>query len=273
MWRTEWSPLAARVEGLVRAHASLPGGDPFRVTDRLLIAQTRDVADAIVAFVKRHEAALPAACATVWARYDAEFRTILSDGSPTAGASAIVVLSCLRHELEYFLHDRNALLRSATERAFEHLQRLIVVDATVRATWQRAFAAGEVECEKLGAVHLLWHGIWGFKSDAAGEKTDLVLGERVDVAAATRSASGLVLTEWKVVRVEKELLSAVERGEHQAKRYASGSVAALELRTVRYIVCVSKDHLDMPPDRESRGVTYRHVNIAVDPTSPSVTKI
>lgn len=45
-----------------------------------------------------------------------------------------------------------------SKRAFLHLQRLLAVDADIRAKWKGAFEAehkGELSCEKLGAVHLL----------------------------------------------------------------------------------------------------------------------
>ena len=68
---------------------------------------------------------------------------------------ALVMLAAVETEVSYLLVDHQLAIRSRTERAFEHLQRLIVVDDNVREKWQRAFQAGEPECEKLGAVHLL----------------------------------------------------------------------------------------------------------------------
>ena len=66
--------------------------------------------------------------------------------------------------------------KSLVERAFIHLQRTIVVDHDIRKKWKSAFNTGEIACERLGAVHLLSHGIWAFKADALGERTDLILG-------------------------------------------------------------------------------------------------
>ena len=43
-----------------------------------------------------------------------------------------------------------------------------------------------------------------------------------------------------------------------------------EIRFMRYLVIVTSDRVHLPSDIESGGVTYRHINIAVDPASPSV---
>jgi hypothetical protein len=53
--------------------------------------------------------------------------------------------------------------RSRVERAFEHLNRSLVVDGDLKGRWLRAFMEREEECEKLGAVHLLQHGVFAFK--------------------------------------------------------------------------------------------------------------
>lgn len=45
--------------------------------------------------------------------------------------SAVVTLSALEAEVSYLLCDRQSAIRLRTERAFEHLQRSIVVDETV----------------------------------------------------------------------------------------------------------------------------------------------
>jgi hypothetical protein len=85
-----------------------------------------------------------------------------------------------------------------SERAFVHLNRSIVVYAAVQRNWKEAYSAGETECEKFGAVHLLAHGIWAFKVDGASGRTDLVYQEPLlDLLNVRRSGDGLVMTEWK----------------------------------------------------------------------------
>jgi hypothetical protein len=97
---------------------------------------------------------------------------------------------------------------SGFDSRFQHLQRLIVVDDEARRKWQAAFAKGEVECEKLGAVHLLGHGIWAFKIDARGGRTDLVYQEPAGgLIKEQQYAEGFVLTGWKIAKrlTENEL--------------------------------------------------------------------
>ena len=111
--------------------------------------------------------------------------------------ASLTLLASFRSELNYQCCDIQSVSSRLTERAFVHLRRSIVVDATVRERWKKAFVAGERRCEKLGATHLLSHGIWAFKASAEGERTDLVLGEPLtDLAQVQSTAEALVLTEW-----------------------------------------------------------------------------
>jgi hypothetical protein len=82
--------------------------------------------------------------------------------------------------LDHLIGDFELFARRSIERAFVHLQRMLIVDKGLNHCWLKAFNTkrkGEVLVEKLGAVHLLGHGIWAFKVDATGERTDLFLGE------------------------------------------------------------------------------------------------
>ncbi len=126
------------------------------------------------------------------------------------------------------LADVQLPLRALSDRAFQHLQRLIVVDDEVRRKWQAAFAKGEVECEKLGAVHLSGHGIWAFKIDASGGRTDLVYQEPAGgLIKEQQYAEGLVLTEWKIARSAAEAGGKAEK--HATRRNATKAVSSEEL--------------------------------------------
>jgi hypothetical protein len=46
-------------------------------------------------------------------------------------------------------------------------------------------------------------------------------------------------------------------------------LAGVELTTVRYVVVVSSQHVEEPADMQDGTVIYRHINIAVDPETPS----
>ena len=121
-----------------------------------------------------------------------------------------------------------------------------------------------------GAVHLLQHGIWAFKTAAAGEQTDLVYDEpRVIDTDAQRASEGLVLTEWKVVRAPSELQPQLRAAYNQARRYSSGVLAGVDVVMTRYLVMVSEDHMTMPLPRVEPDAIYEYRNIAVKPKTPS----
>ncbi len=164
----------------------------------------------------------------------------------------------------------NVRAARVAERAFAHLQRLIVVDDRTRQTWGTAFSQGETACERIGATHLLLHGIWAFKAHSEKERTDLVFGELLSINDEVRRAStALVLTEWKKVSNRHMSSNQIELAKRQAKAYAGGSLAGFELDAVRFLVMVSEKRLEgMPKDIPEDGVTYRCINIAVDPPTP-----
>lgn len=184
--------------------------------------------------------------------------------------SGLVMIAAGEAEISYLLRDRQAAILSRSERAFLHLQRLIMVDPDVKQKWIAAFNAGEVECEKLGAVHLLGHGIWAFKAHAEGGKTDLVYQEALsDIEAVRRTADGLVLTEWKKLPIGGDPAKWFRDAREQASHYAKGVLAGTELTNYRYAILVSKHQVEKPDDLQVGDVTYRHVNIAVEPRTPS----
>jgi hypothetical protein len=150
------------------------------------------------------------------------------------------------------------------------LQRCIVADPEFREKWVVAYKEGETACERLGASHLLWHGLWAFKVGAEGERTDLVMGDRIDnPGAAVTTGSGLVLTEWKRARTRGEADGMSSEGKGQASRYARGVLAGVELASPRYVVVVTEDLTELPQDVIEGDVAYRFVNIAVRPSPPA----
>ena len=183
----------------------------------------------------------------------------------------VTLLVSFRAGFEYHLSDTAAVAKRLSERAFAHLQRSIVADEELRGKWIKAFDEGkEPACEKLGAAHLLLHGIWAFKVGVEGEKTDLIFNEPiVEAFSVERTAEALVLTEWKRVRSPNQTEEMARKAREQAARYTVGALGGVELAGYRFIVLVSKEHLTLPEDQEQNGVRYRHINIAVDPKSPS----
>ena len=181
----------------------------------------------------------------------------------------LVLLQAFAAEVTQLLSDGQADLTSRTERAILHLQWTIAIDDTARVRWQTAFESGETACEALGAVHLLQHGIYAFKAHSKSARTDLISHEEVDEIVATRTAEGMVLTEWKVAKSLFEAKAKLRDAAVQSDAYAQGVLGGRELRSVRYLVAVTEKQIDMPPDMVRSGYLYRHLNIAVAPVSPS----
>lgn len=193
--------------------------------------------------------------------------------APQARA-AIVLLAALEAEITYLLSDQQAKIQSRTERAFLHLQRSLAADEQQRSIWQSAFGTkGETACEKLGASHLLLHGIYAFKVGAEGARTDLILSSFPEINEVAGAVDGLVLTEWKVASRPQDAEKRYAEAKKQAKSYAEGVLAGIELSQIRYLVVVTEKQLpntSIPADEKNGGVSYRHINLAINPDVPSV---
>jgi hypothetical protein len=182
----------------------------------------------------------------------------------------LVNLALLVNDVSYYLNNNQIRIRKTVEIAFKHLQRQLVADKSVKALWEDK-TNQETDFEKLGGAHLLLHKIWGFKVNAEGQRTDLVLSEqRIEPSDSLyQSVDGLILTEWKVVKNQNDLMPKINQAKNQAKKYASGVLGAIELSTHRYLVMVSSDLLDIPEDFIEDEITYRVINIAFSPKTPS----
>ena len=188
------------------------------------------------------------------------------------------------------LRDPEAPIAAATETAFAHLNRLLAVDKELQARWKKAFdKEGEVGCERLGAVHLLHHGLWAFKVNAEGQRTDLVYNETpIEIGFALTAARGLIITEWKKAkavervtlkgrtrttqtqtRLARAVVTKVTRAaSRQVEEYAEGVLRDTALLSTRYVVLVSMKQLRDLPERDGN---VRFINIAIDRDSPSRT--
>ncbi|MBI4573463.1 MAG: hypothetical protein HY713_09305 [candidate division NC10 bacterium] len=277
----QWRALSSRIRGLMEAghlHAqylAVRSRDSYGRGKRLREQGERILA-ALRAFRDSFHQMLPAPAVTAIDDFLARTSTLIGDTAGTPDSlqervwAALVLLAAFETEMSFLLSDVQESIQARSERAFSHLQRSIVVDEDIRAKWVKAFDDGEVACEKLGAVHLLLHGIWAFKVDAAGARTDLVFQEpAADFAAAQRYADGLVLTEWKKAAKDGESRQRFEEARLQALRYAQGPLAATELTGYRYAVVVSRSQVEIPDDVREGGIIYRHVNVAVAPRVPS----
>jgi hypothetical protein len=252
---------------------SAMGSDYHGLSNKMFIPQLQQVHNELRAFLHAHGAKVPSDALTRLEQLlETGFEFYKSPSGPPGMIALATSLSIIRTEVDPFMQDTETPRIHIAERAFLHLQRLIVADANVRMKWQRAFADGEVECEKLGGVHLLHHGIYAVKSNAVGERTDLVLGTRFALTPKIqRAVDAMALTEWKLVRDPHRRDDAIAQAREQAIRYADGSLAGFEISSVRFLMTVSQDWLDEKQDEMIGRHTYRHVNIVVDPSAPSRT--
>ena len=181
----EWNAIVARIEGLTAAmqlHAALLGvrdSDSFN-TGGYLGAQYRGALLSIQSFGERFRGELPAAVTAAIDGFVKEKGDIFKEAAEGPDVkyerlrAAVVLLPALTTQISHLLRDGQPLILARSELAFAHLQRLIAADPEIQKKWQATFKAGEVKCEKLGAAHLLSHGIWAFKVSAAKGITDLI---------------------------------------------------------------------------------------------------
>jgi hypothetical protein len=278
-WRVEWKALSDQILGLLEAGGfylqtkSIRSDDPYRVAEKQLMPQAREILRDLTDFHTRYKSSLPPKAAGCLQDFLNNFYQHFYEEKLDAQAGIqfrLTALTSFRSQFNYHLSDLSALAKHLSERAFLHLKRSIVADPDQRKKWKDAYAQNEEACEKLGASHLLLHGIWAFKVNAQGERTDLVLGEPItDFDEIERTSEALVLTEWKKVRSAAEVDKKLSDAKAQAGRYTAGSLAGLELAQYRYLVMVSERDLPMPPDDKIGGVTYRAIDVAVDPKPPS----
>ena len=278
-WRTEWKALSDRIEGLLEAGRFFAqlwasrSSDSYGAAKKELLPHARTIFQDIIKFQNNYMSSLPPSAGDSLNRFinlhNQSFT--LHDIDEIEGLKLLLpCLASFRSEFTFQLSDIQAVAKRITERAFVHLQRLIIADQSIRERWEKAFDSGETACEKLGAAHLLLHGIWAFKASAEGERTDLILGEPLrDLSQVESTADALVLTEWKVVRSSKESVGQAEKAFKQASVYSGSSLAGFELAGYRYLVLVTEDKLNIPSDRKEDGVTYKHINIAVKRSVPS----
>jgi hypothetical protein len=276
----QWSALSSRIHGLVQAgllHAQylrVRSSDSYG-TGKRLREQSEGVLNEILSFQKNSHESLPLPAFAAIDKFVTTTGKLITDASGTSDLAqervwaGLVALAAFEAELSFLLSDTQESIRTRSERAFHHLQRSVVADTGFRERWQHAFKAGEVACEKLGAVHLLLHGIWAFKVDAAGARTDLVFQEPADLQGVQRYAAGLVLTEWKKAASAGEADQRFQEARRQAKRYSQGPLMGTELTRYRYAIVVSEHQVEIPADIKEGDVVYRYVNIAVDPLVPS----
>lgn len=279
MWQARWDEIRLAIDRLERSTEALfssvrmnTNGDYYGLSNRMLIPFALGIVGQIQGFRSAHAAEIPSEAVKVLDELLGKGFSVTKEPSGLPGIGGlVVVLMTIRAEFEPYVTDRELPGKRLVERAFAHLQRSIVADKDIGRKWRRAFSDGETACEALGGCHLLLHGIWAFKVSAARERTDLVLGDKLGIGSdIIGAAEAMALTEWKRAKTPGDATTLATTALHQASLYAAGSLAGFEIRSVRYLVLVTKDRVALPADVLAGGVTYRHINIAVEPATPSI---
>jgi hypothetical protein len=277
-WLQQWHALSARIDGLLRAGEFLlcafrvNSADNFSVVKKSFLPELIAINNEIESLGKTYSGELPPQASDALEKYITQgWGKSCNDGK--VDIQAFAPLASFRSQFEYLIRDSEVEGRNMTELAFEHLRRFLVVDEDIRAKWKKAFEVHETACERLGAVHLLSHGIWAFKVTAPGGATDLVFGDPVEQHSQVvrRTARTLILTEWKLVRNPDEIGTKAQEARNQTAIYSGGVLGGTELRGTRYTVLVCQADLVPPDDVVVGAVTYRHIILPVNPKSPSVT--
>jgi hypothetical protein len=285
-WQADWASISQRIQALcagsthifsienANANALKP------VIEHLLIPQATAAFASVRAFTEQwHDALPPGVEFALGELIEASTRNGIwmsnhgkeASGMHAIGSRVIATLAIIRGEIDHLLADPSLIAVSVTERAFKHLQWMIVSDTEVRAKWQQHFRDGEPSCESSGATHLLLHGIWAYKAQSRTARTDIVMQEPVDDRPEIRRAArALVLTEWKraIATTPTAIRNAARDGRNQASVYAGEMLAGFDLRSVRYVIVVTEDRITPPPDDPVGDITYRYLNLAVNPSAP-----
>jgi len=277
-WQTDWQAISLRITSLIETASFLfhtgegVGADHYGVSSDL-IRNARTLYQEICIFGELYGSLLPPGAKEALDKFIANRKHLFTNShlGGWSGLQALAPLGSFRSEFSYCISDTEVVARNLIERAFLHLQRSIIVDSGIKTSWQNAFTDGETACERLGSVHLLLFGIWAFKAVAVGERTDLILGNKLQITPSVQNASeAMALTEWKLIRSESEVPAKSDQALAQARLYGNGSLAGFELRSCRYLVLVSENYIsNMPPDVIEDDILYQFRNIAVSPPSPS----
>lgn len=276
-WIEQWQGLSARIGGLLSAGEFLlsafkvDSSDSFSVVRKSLIPEFKAILAELESFKTNHAAELPSQADTALKMFLGQKWAAFDNDQGRINIQVLAPLAAFRSQFEYLIRSSEVEMRNITELAFEHLRRTIVVNPDVQQKWVEAFQTNEISCERLGAVHLLGHGIWAFKVSAIGGATDLVYSDPLQERSGTikRTARALVLTEWKRVVKPSDLEAKAEEGRSQTSLYSAGVLGDTELKGTRYIVLVTELNVSALEDVVVENVVYRHIVIPTKLESPS----
>lgn len=281
MFMERWKTISARIDGIESAatlmarYLAVKSSEPYGV-ERQLGQMCFDTRRELLRFADDFMLVLPNMVESRIKDFYNQHAPIFDGAKKDAelARAAVVLMVAIRAEVAFMLANQQEQLHTRTERAFMHLRRVLAANVREREVWRAAFDRnGEVACEALGGAHLLSHGLFAFKVDGAGARTDLVFAEPLNTEEVMRGGAGLVLTEWKVADAS-DADRQFRAARAQADLYREGVLAGVELAGFRYLVAVTLAPLPgslIPADVGAAGnVTYRHLNVAIEQPTPSV---
>ncbi len=282
-WDLEWKAIENQIREFDRLCTSyidtmaVKSTDVYGVVTKIIFPVCEELLERIKLYKERYCSILSdkalGSIEEVLNKFQGHLVNNTTSKEPAAALFYKETLNRFAFDFNYYTNELDGSVLRKSERAFIHLQRTLAVNSSERILWKDAFDRHETAIEALGATHLLLHGVWAFKIDSGGQRTDLVFKEvftDTTLGEVRMASEGLVLTEWKLVKDIKETINKSKEAYNQAKIYSAESLAELELRKYRYLILVSLKQLkDLPEDIVEDGIKYRYINIAIEPENPS----
>lgn len=270
-WISRWKNISAKITQLQEVSRAYFdsinsfGVDHYGIGGSVIIPAARDLFSEVVELKKTYPM-MPSEVIARIAKLEKNFSSHHKfTGIPGVGG-AMVHLGIFNSEMNFYLKDNETVIKDKVKLAFLHLQRTLMVDVESKMKWQNAFEEGEGALEKLGATHLLAHGLWAFKSTAENEKQDLVLNTPIRADEVQAVGASLVLTEWKKITLEN-LEEKCQSALALAKKYGEDHLIGSELKREKYLILVSEKHFDMPANVIENDVRYVYMNLSIGPKS------
>lgn len=240
-WDIEWKSIENQIREFDRLCTSyinamgVKSTDVYSVVGKIIFPVCKELLERIELYRERYNSILSddavGSISKVLKSFEGHLVKNTTSRDPTAVLFYKETFNRFSSDFNYYTNELEGSVFRKSERAFIHLQRTLAVSPEERKRWQEAFEHHETAVESLGAVHLLLHGIWAFKIDSGGQRTDLVFEESISSSrmGEVRVASdGLVLTEWKLVKDVRDTISKSNEAYKQATIYSSESLAELE---------------------------------------------
>ena len=158
-WIAKWRAISAHISSLGEAGNYLL--QAFQANEgnyggvNLVLREIEQIGRELQTFFDQYRAQLPPLAAEYLGERLQQYShlTHALDQAPGSGKiQGVAAVLMIRAHFEYLIHDTEIEGRNATELAFEHLRRMIVVNAKIREEWEEAFEKREERSESLGAV-------------------------------------------------------------------------------------------------------------------------